>query len=334
MGKSRLTMSKKDYYEILGLKKGATADEIKKAYRKLAKDNHPDKNPDNKEAEERFKAINLAHEVLSNDEKRAHYDQFGTEKPQQRQQTQYYHHTPQIRVGETMVLTLKITLEEIYTGVKKKYKYNRDEKCENCHGHGGTNASNCYTCGGSGLIMTVINTPIGLFHQPGTCPTCTGLGMLYSTPCIPCKGSGLTNIEEIIELDVPSGVKEGMTFIMSGKGHGIKGGQTGDLHINVSELPHKVYTRSGNDLKMTLKLDYTQLVLGDKIEIDTIDGGKIRINIPEHSDVGSNLKVQNKGLKVYGNDSRGDILITLGIRIPKTISDEKKELLNKLKNSI
>jgi len=324
-------MSKKDYYEILGLKKGASADEIKKAYRKLAKENHPDKNPDNKEAEERFKLIGEANEVLSNTEKKAHYDQFGHDRPQQRQQTHEYRHTPQVRTGETMVLSLKLTLEEIYTGVNKKFKYNRDEKCDNCHGHGGTNANNCYTCGGSGMVVQVMNTPFGHIRQVMPCPTCNGGGLTYETACTSCNSTGLKNIEEVIDIDVPSGVKEGMTFIMSGKGHGIKGGNTGDLHCIIYEIIHKVYTRSGNDLKMTLKLTYPQLVLGDKVEVDTIDGGKIRVTIPEHSDVGNNLKVQTKGLKTFEKDTRGDLVITLSISIPKVIDEATKELLMKLK---
>lgn len=330
-------MSKKDYYSILGIKKGATSDEIKKAYRKLAKDNHPDKNPDNKEAEERFKLVNEANETLSNDEKRAHYDQFGNEKPQQRQQTHHthqYYHTPPVRVGENMVLTLRLTLDEIFTGTKKRYKYNRDEKCDSCNGHGGTNPVNCSICGGSGMVMHITNTPMGSFRQITICHTCSGLGLSYEISCTPCNGSGLKNIEEIIEVEIPFGVQEGTVFLYHGKGHAIKGGNTGDLHIKVSEIPHKIYTRSGIDLKMNLKLTYSQLVLGDKVEIDTIDGGKIRIIIPGYSDVGSNLKIQNKGLKTYQTGVRGDVLITLGITIPKSVSDETKNLLIKLNDLI
>jgi molecular chaperone DnaJ len=327
-------MSKKDYYEILGLKKGATADEIKKAYRKLAVKYHPDKNPNDKDAEEQFKLIGEANDTLSNSEKKAHYDQFGHDRPQQRQQSQHYYHSQPPRVGETMVLLLKLTLEEVFTGTKKKYKYNRHDKCEICHGHGGTESSDCYTCGGSGMVMQVIKTPIGLIQSVQTCPTCNGIGLTYATPCEPCKSSGLKIIEETIEVDIPSGVNEHNTFVMIGKGNGIKGGNTGDLHIKIEILPHKVYTRNGNDIKMNLKLTYPQLVLGDKVEIDTIDGTKIRITIPEHSDVGTNLKVQNKGFKAYKKDNRGDLIISLGVIIPKEISDETREILTKLKEVI
>ena len=324
-------MVKKDYYEVLGVKKTASSEEIKKSYRKLAKELHPDKNPDNKVAEDRFKEVSDAYEHLSNPEKKAHYDQFGHERQQQRQETRHYRHSPQVRTGESMVLVLTLTLEEIFNGVKKKFKYNRAEKCGSCHGHGGTEANNCYTCGGSGAVMHVINTPIGVIQQIVPCSACSGTGLTYAKGCNDCNNTGLKNIEEILEIDLPSGVKEGMVFVNHGKGHGIKGGNTGDLHIKIMEGKHSIYTRSGNDLKMGLKLTYSQLVLGDKVDIDTIDGTKIRITIPEHSDVGGNLKVQSKGLKAYENDARGDILITLSITIPKEISDEQKELLLKLK---
>lgn len=321
-------MNKKGYYEILGLKKGASADEIKKAYRKLAKELHPDKNPDNKAAEDRFKEVSDAYEHLSNSEKKSHYDQFGYERQQPRQNSRY---TPPIRTGETLVLVLTLTLEDIFNGVKKKFKYNRDEKCIACHGHGGHNSSNCYSCGGTGVIMQVIKTPFGHFQTPAVCPTCSGTGLTYANGCVACDNTGIKSIEETLDIDLVSGVREGMVFINIGKGHAIKGGNTGDLHVKIMEGKHSVYTRNGNDLKMGLKLTYPQLVLGDKLDIDTIDGTKIRITIPEHSDVGSNLKVQKKGLKAYENDERGDIVITIGVKIPKEVTQEEKELLIKLK---
>ena len=327
-------MAKKDYYEILGVKKAASVGEIKKAYRKKAKELHPDLNPNNKEAEEEFKSVSHAYEILSDETKRARYDQFGDEKdrPQARQQ-RYEYTTYQRRVvGENLNLLIKLTLEEIYTGVTKHFKYKRNEKCGTCSGHGGTEPTDCPSCGGSGMILHQINTPIGNFSQQYPCPTCSGSGTSYKNTCNECTGSGVKSIEETIKIDIPSGVQEGSTFIMYEKGQAIKGGDSGDLHINIMELPHDTYTRSGSDLKMTLKLTYSQLVLGDKVDISTIEGGKIRVVIPEHSDVGSNLRVQNKGLKTHGKDTRGDVVITLGINIPKQISETTRELLTKLKN--
>lgn len=327
-------MSKKDYYTVLGVSKGASSEEIKKAHRKLAKQFHPDKNPDNKEAEERFKEVSEAYEYLSNPEKKAHYDQFGHERARQPQAEHGFHFTQPIRVGETMSILIKLTLEEIYSGVKKTYKYKRNTKCDECKGHGGSDSQNCSVCGGNGIVIRLINSPFGQLSQAISCSACGGIGLTYKIPCKPCNSTGLKLTEETVDIDIPVGVQEGMTFVMSGKGHAIRGGVSGDLHINVMELPHKLYTRSGGDLKMTLKLTYSQLVLGDKVEIDTIEGGKIRITIPEHSDVGSNLKVQNKGLKPYGKDSRGDMMITLGIDIPKQISETTREMLHKLKELI
>jgi|ERR1035437_1271077 molecular chaperone DnaJ len=323
-------MSKRDYYEVLGVSKGASSDEIKKSYKNLVKKYHPDKGGD----VELFKEVAEAYEVLSNDEKRGYYNNFGHARRGNQQAEYGFRYTPPVRVGETMVLTIKLTLEEIYTGIKKIYKYKRNVSCSDCHGHGGSDSQNCGICGGSGVIMRVIRTPIGDFPQGLRCQSCEGIGLTYKTPCNTCNSTGLSSVEETVEVNVPTGVQEGMTFIMPGKGHAIKGGGNGDLHINVMELPHKVYVRNGSDLKMILKLTYSQLVLGDKIEIDTIEGNKIRVNIPEHSDVGINLKVQGKGLKTYNKESRGDIVITLGISIPKQISESAREMLTKLKDLI
>ena len=324
-------MSKKDYYESLGIKKTASSDEIKKTYRNLAKKFHPDKNPDNKVAEDLFKEVSEAYEHLSNPEKKAYYDQFGHEKIQERQQNQRHSYRPQVRTGEHMVLVLTLTFEEIYTGTNKKFKYNRDEKCVSCKGYGGTEPTDCFTCGGTGVVISVTNTPLGYFRQVGICNSCSGIGTTNTKNCGTCNSTGLQSIEETINIILEPGVKEAMVFVNKGKGHAIKGGNTGDLHVRIAEAKHSIYIRSGNDLKMNLKLTYPQLVLGDKIELNTIDGSKIRITIPEFSDVGNNLKVQNKGLKSYGSDARGDILITITLSVPKELTTEEKEILIKLK---
>lgn len=332
-------MAKKDYYEILGVNKNASSDEIKKAYRTLAKEWHPDKNQNNKEAEEKFKEISEAYEHLSDTDKKAKYDRFGHASSG----NQGFHgehpfadffrrQQAQDRVGQDMTLVLKLTMEEIYTGVKKRYKYKRNESCGGCSGHGGTGTKNCTSCGGSGVITRVIQTPVGYIQQSMSCNACEGVGTTYDVACKTCSGSGLTEKEETIDIDVPHGVFNGMTFVMQGKGHAIRSGKSGDLHIKVMELPHKVFTRVNDDLKMNLKLTYAQLVLGDKVEIETIDGGKIRVNIPPLSDVGNNLKIQNKGLKPYEAETRGDLIVNLTIKMPTSVSDSEKELLEKLKD--
>lgn len=335
-------MSKKDYYEVLGVNKNASADEIKKAYRKLAMELHPDKNPDNKEAEEKFKEVSEAYEHLSDTDKRAKYDRFGHSGPQgnpfgdgfgfgfnpfgRREQQQ------QQRVGEDMNLIVNLTLEEFYLGTVKRYKYNRNAKCKPCDGNGGTGSHSCPKCNGRGVIIQGIDTPFGQIRQMMPCNVCDGIGKTYDTECEICKGKGVTTAEEIVELNVPHGVREGATFVFEEKGHAIKSGNSGDLNIKIMQTPHKVFTRVNNELKMNLKLSYPQLVLGDKVDIETIDGGKIRVNIPEYSDVGTNLRIQNKGMKEYQGENRGDLIINLMVDIPKKINDETKELLTKLKD--
>ena len=332
-------MSKRDYYEVLGLKKGATGDEIKKAYRKLAKEHHPDKGG----SEDKFKEISEAYDTLSDSDKKSNYDRFGHSKGGQ-QGNPYggfrnpfhsgFHGKPAAPVGSDMSLLVKLTLEEIFNGTKKTYKYNRKSKCGTCNGHGGEDVIDCNVCGGSGHMMRIYNTPMGQIQQVTTCDSCGGTGNSYTKECKTCTGHGVVDTTETVEVDIPAGVMEGMTFIMSSKGHGIKGGEEGDLHIKIHELPHKVYTRSGSDLKMILKLTYPQLILGDKVEIETIEGSKIRITIPEYSDVGNNLRIPYKGIKTYGKDGRGDIMITLSIDIPKNLDDDTKALIIDLKEKL
>lgn len=330
-------MSKRDYYEVLGLKKDATEDEIKKAYRRLAKEFHPDKNPDNEAAKELFQEIQQAYEHLSDKDKRARYDQFGHNNDHfgRQQSAASYGFQKPIRRGVNVKLNINLTLEEIYSGVSKTYKFKRDAKCKSCHGHGGTGLTDCQACHGQGIVLHVIRTPLGQFHHPSICSECEGLGQKYTKECPDCKASGLERVDETIDLEVPHGIEDGTEFQFRGAGNAIKGGEYGDLIIKVTETNHKVFKRtSAGDLQMTLKLTYPQLVLGDKIEIETIDGGKIRITIPEHSDVGTNLRVQNKGMKPYKSDTRGDLIVTLGISIPKQIGASAKDLLAKLKDLV
>ena len=331
-------MDKRDYYEVLGLAKGANADEIKKAYRKLAKELHPDKGGD----ENKFKEVSEAYEVLSDTNKKAKYDQYGHNEPRGGGYNggfggfggfnPFGHQMQkQERVGENMNLLVKLTLEEIHTGITKKYKYNRTDSCGDFSGHGGHDVKDCPVCNGSGQVNRIINTPIGQMHQVIPCTTCAGSGSKFTTECTTCSGSGLKTIEETVELTIPAGVQEGMTFVMGGKGHGIKSGKNGDLLISFQEITHKVFSRNVFDLKMALKLKYHQLVLGDKIDLEMIDGTKIRVNIPEYSDVGSNLRLQGKGLQAFKKDFRGDVIITLGLNVPKGIDDDTRKILLELK---
>lgn len=332
-------MNKRDYYEVLGVTKKASENEIKKAYRKLAKELHPDVNPNNEEAESKFKEVSEAYEHLSDKDKKAHYDQFG-HKPQGGRggfdMSEVFRGFGQAfnqptRKGQNLRVNIKLTLEEIYSGVKKSYKYTRDVSCTTCNGHGGHDVHDCNICNGAGQIIRQINTPIGVMQQQMPCHGCHGIGQKYTTECSTCKGSGLKKAEEIAELELPSGLDESMEFALAGKGNAIKAGTYGDLYCSFTVLPHKVFVRNGNDLKMKLKLQYHQLVLGGKVDIETIEGTKIRIKINELSDAETILKIAGKGLKPYGKDSRGDLIITLGLLVPKDMSDDAKELVIKLK---
>lgn len=329
-------MAKRDYYDILGLTKTASNDEIKKAYRKLAKDFHPDKNPGDSSAEEKFKEISEAYEHLSDPTKKATYDQYGHNQGRFNNRGGFGdfgfggYDEPQIRYGKSKNLLIKLTLEEIYTGTVKKFKYKRTDKCDDCHGHGGTDIDDCGVCNGSGVIFRGINTPIGFMKQSFTCPSCQGIGKTYKKACNTCNQTGLKTVDEVVEVEIPTGVQEGMAFVMNGKGDAIKSGECGDLIIKLMELPHDVFVRNGNDLKMNLKISYPQIVLGDKIEIDTIDGKKIRIDVPKFSDVGSNLRVPTKGMKFFRADGVGDLIITLNVDVPKEIDEETEEILKKL----
>lgn len=334
-------MSKRDYYEVLGVSKNASADEIKKAYRKLAKEHHPDKGGD----ETLFKEISEAYEVLSDNDKKAKYDRFGHADDnrgsyddmhsgfndmfgqffRQRQQQQ------RERVGENMTLTVKLTLEEIFEGVKKKYNYTRNVSCSSCSGHGGTEPQECPTCNGSGQISQVSRTPFGFMEQITDCHVCSGTGTTFKDECKKCNGSGLLKQQEVVEVDVPSGVHEGMAFVMTGKGQGIRSGREGDLIIRITEHPHETFTRVGSDLKQKLKLQYHQLVLGDKVEITTIEGGVIRIPIAEYSQVGQNLRIPFKGLRELNTDRRGDLIVTLDIDMPTKLKDDVKAAVIDLK---
>jgi molecular chaperone DnaJ len=321
-------MSKKNYYEILGVSKESSSDDIKKAYRNLAKLYHPDKNPNNSEAEENFKQVSEAYETLSDPEKKNRYDNaerfsgFGFNNTGRQRP---------IRVGEIIKLNVKLTLEEIFSGVKKTYKFKRNDICSSCDGHGGTDIITCSTCNGSGILVQTFNTPIGYIRQAIECPDCNGSGQTYKNKCDVCNGDGVNLVDETVEINVPYGVLDGATFIMGGKGHAIKSGRHGDLYIVINELPHHKFIRDGNNLKIKLNLSYPQLVLGDKVEVETIDGSRIRVNIPEFSQVDTNLKVIGKGMAEFKGSNRGDMIITLGVNIPKKIDDETRDVLEKLK---
>jgi len=335
-------MSKRDYYEILGLKKDANAQEIKKAYRKLAKEKHPDSGGN----EEEFKEIAEAYDVLSDDSKRQQYDTFGHNQPRGggggfkadfsdlfnqfgfggRQQRQRQ------RRGQDLRLNIHLSLEDIYNGGVKKIKYNRYEACMSCNSVGGHDPITCPSCGGQGMVVEQIRTPFGVMQNMTTCSRCDGEGKTYSRACNDCSGAGVKQKEEILDIQIPIGVADGMSMAYAGLGQAVKNGTSGQLIITFNETPNKRFVRNGNDLKYSLKLPYHTMVLGGKAEIDTIDGGKISIAIPELNKIGDTLRVRGKGMKLLNSELRGDLDINLDIQMPQILGEEEKEILEKLKN--
>ncbi len=332
-------MSKRDYYEILGINKNANKSEIKKAYRKLAKEKHPDSGGD----EEEFKLIAEAYGVLSDDNKRQQYDTFGHNQPRGgggfrgdfsdlfnhfgfggRQQKQ--------RRGQDLRLNIKLTLEEIYNGGVKKIKYVRNEACGSCNATGGHSPVACPSCGGQGVVVEQIRTPIGVMQNMATCRMCDGSGKVNSINCDTCSGAGVKQKEITIDVQIPVGVSDGMSTTYVGLGQAVKNGSSGQLIITFNEIPHKNFVRYGNDLRYNLKLPYHTLVLGGKSEIETIDGGKISIKIPELNKIGDTLRVRGKGMRVLNSELRGDLDINLDIQMPQILGEEEKEILEKLKN--
>lgn len=337
-------MSKKDYYEVLGISKGSSDSDIKKAYRKQSKKHHPDVGGD----EELFKEINEAYSVLSDPEKKNNYDRYGHEGNQNNGFGNMnmedlfrnfgfgggfgqYHHQ-RVKVGQDLRINIALTLEEILNGVNKTFKYNRNSACTTCNSAGGHNKTTCSVCQGQGSIVQHIRTPMGIMQNIEQCHHCNGDGYTYANTCNTCQGQGIQRSEQEISVDIPAGVIDGTALNYHGMGNAIRGGNSGKLIINITELSHKDYVRNGNDLKYNIKLTYPQLVLGDKVEIPTIDGTTIKIHIPEYSKIGDNLRINGKGMKILNSNGRGDMYISLDVEFPKKISNEEKELLNNLKN--
>lgn len=338
-------MSKRDYYEILGLTKGATADEIKKAYRKLALEHHPDKGGDTT----LFQEIAEAYSILSDPDKRAKYDQFGHNHPHEtmsddsvsdllkefirRHQFGGFNgpQTSTVRKGAPKQMTIKLSLEDIFNGTKKEYRFQKKVKCTSCEGHGGTSPTSCATCGGSGQVVEVTTMAHGYMRQIRTCSDCNGHGTTYTDECNDCHGSGVISIEDTLTLNLPHGLAQGMQMIIQGAGDSIKGGEAGDMILTIIELPHERFVRSGNDLRYRMRLTYTQFVLGDKVELETIEGKRIRVTIPKFTKVTDTLRIPKKGLKMIDSEERGDLLIEMDLIIPTEITSEEEELLNTLK---
>jgi len=360
-------MSKRDYYDILGVSRSADAAEIKSAYRKLAIKYHPDKNPDNKSAEDKFKEAAEAYEILSNPEKRQRYDQFGhagnsasgygggsmnMDDIFSQFGDIFGGGSPfegffgggrssrgngrRVQKGTNLRIKVKLTLEEIAKGVEKKVKVNKQITCNTCDGTGAKDKSSyhtCSTCQGSGSVRRVTNTILGQMQTTSTCPTCNGQGIEITAKCNVCKGDGLVRGEETIAINIPAGVSEGMQLSMSGKGNAApQGGIPGDLIILVEEVPHESLKRDGINVIYDLYINFADAALGISIEVPTIDG-KAKIKIDPGTQGGKILRLKGKGIPEVNSYHKGDQLVYVNIWTPKAISEEERLLLEKLKSS-
>lgn len=352
--------TKRDYYDVLGVGKSADATEIKKAYRKLAMKYHPDKNPGDKEAEEKFKEINEAYEVLSDETKRRNYDQFGHEgvngqgfggaggfggqgfggfddifgdifgdmfgggfgggRPRRRGPER----------GADMKQRINISFEEAAFGKKVQVKINRSEECEECHGSGakpGTSKKTCPTCNGSGQVQSVQRTPFGNIASTRTCTECNGEGEVIDSPCTKCHGKGSIRKTKTIEVDVPAGIDDGQMIKLSGQGElGTRGGPRGDLYIEVNVDSHSIFTREGYDVYLEMPITFAQATLGDKIQVPTLDG-KVEYEIPEGTQTGTVFRLKGKGIPKLRSNVRGDQYVKVTVEIPKKLNDKQKELV-------
>ena len=337
---------KRDYYEVLGLKKGASEDEIKKAFKSMARKYHPDLHPDDKEAAEKFKEINEAYEVLSDSEKRARYDQFGHAGVDPNygggagaggfggfgggRSTASSANAP--HRGGDVNANVTIDFMEACKGAKKKMRVTHMVKCDQCSGTGAdanTKTSSCTECHGQGSVRVNQRTPFGVISTTKVCPRCGGKGKIVTNPCSKCRGSGRQRVTTDIELKIPAGIDNGQILRVSGQGDaGLNGGPNGDLNVSVTVRPHELFTRSGNDIFCEIPISYAQAVLGDKVTVPTIKG-KVEYEIPEGTQSGTKFRLRGEGVKYLGRESYGDQYVTVVVEVPKRLTKQQKELLKK-----
>lgn len=349
----------KNYYDILGVSKEASDADIKSAYRKLAKQYHPDLNPNNKEAAEKFKEINEAYEVLSDSTKRANYDRFGSADPGAAGGFSGFDFggfsgfggsifddiinaftgessRPSNR-GSDIAISLTLTFEEAYFGVSKEVSITRTEQCTDCSGTGakdGREYTTCKDCNGTGRRQYVTNSMFGRVVNTRTCNTCGGTGKIIKEPCETCKGKGTVKKPRTLTIKIPAGIDDGQTMTFQGEGNGSRdSGYRGNLIIAVKVQEHKFFTRRGTDLYANVPITFTQALLGDKIEIKTLKG-EITLNIPEGTQTGAVFKMKNEGMKHLRREAYGDLYLTVVIEIPKGLKGEQKEMVKTLHNLI
>ena len=377
-------MAKRDYYEVLGVDKKASAADIKKAYRKIAIKYHPDRQGDKSdaekaEAEEKFKEAAEAYAVLSDEQKRQQYDQFGFNGPgglggggfdgfgggagfsmddifsmfgdifggrsgfssgfggggggfggfggSARQQ---------VHRGSDLRLKVRLNLQEVATGVTKKFKVRKDITCSSCHGSGGSGLETCSTCHGSGMVLKQQQSIFGMMQTQSVCPTCNGEGKIIKNKCPKCNGEGIEHGEEIVEINIPAGVQDGMIVNAPGKGNaGRRNGVPGDIKVFIEEERNNTFVREGKDLIYNLVLDFPTAALGGDVEIPTVEGGKLKMKIEPGTQPGKTLRLRGKGLPAvqgygYGN---GDILVNISVFVPKNLSKDERKAIESLRDA-
>jgi len=358
-------MAKRDYYEVLGASKGASADELKKAYRKKAKELHPDRNADNPDAEAQFKEINEAYEVLKDADKKAAYDRYGHAafdggmgggpraggaRGGQGDFASAFSDVFEDLFGDFMGgqrggarqrasrgsdlrYNLRISLEEAYAGLQKAITVPTSVACEECHGsgaEGGAEPQTCPTCSGMGKVRA----QQGFFTVERTCPTCSGAGQIVKNPCRSCGGSGRTEKEKALSVNIPAGVETGTRIRLSGEGEaGLRGGPPGDLYIFIEVQDHAIFQRDGMDLFCRVPVSMTKAALGGEIEVPTIDGGRSRVKVPEGSQSGRQMRLRAKGMPALRGTGQGEMYIELAVETPVKLTGEQKDLLRQFEDS-
>lgn len=354
---------KRDFYEVLGVKKGASEDELKKAYRKLAKENHPDLHPGDKECEARFKEINEAYEVLSDPDKRAKYDQFGHAAFDPSQGfgggggfggfegfggfgdifSDIFgggfgfgggggRNPNAPRKGDNLRATVNIKFEEAAFGVKKDVFVSKIEQCHDCKGTGcaeGTTAEVCPDCKGTGTVMSTKRTPFGMVQSSEQCPKCKGRGKIIHSPCKTCRGIGSVRRQHKVSVSIPAGIDDGQTISLKGQGNaGLNGGPAGDLLITVLVQPHARFERDGASILLDQEISFAQAALGAEVEVPTLDG-KVKLNIPEGTQTGTTFRLKGKGVPFLRNGGRGDQFVTVNVAVPRSMTSTQKNALRR-----
>ncbi|HBE14014.1 MAG TPA: molecular chaperone DnaJ [Clostridiales bacterium] len=351
---------KRDYYELLGVDRSATPEDIKKAYRKLAKKYHPAMNPGDKDAEEKFKEVNEANDVLSDPQKRENYDRFGSaDGPQGFAGSGGFNggfggfdvgdifesffgggsarrrNGPER--GEDIAVRLMISFEEAVFGCKKEISFNRYETCSFCQGSGaekGTKPETCSRCGGSGQIHMQQRSLLGTIQTTRPCDTCGGTGKIIKNPCSTCHGDGVERKTKKLEVSIPAGIDDGQRVLVKGQGNGGKrGGSSGDLYVQVGVRPHPVFEREGYNLFCEVPITFAEATLGAQITVPTLEG-EYKFTITEGTQSGTAFTLKNKGVQMINSRSRGDLIFQVNLEVPKRLTNKQKELLKEFDKSL